>query len=69
MIRTVHHRLVTRLLPGLVFASALTTHVFGAGEQSNLPNFSSIDRPWVASEGGEVFWTRGSLHFHKRSAV
>jgi hypothetical protein len=53
MIRTRHHRLVTRLLPGLVFAGALTTHVFGAGKQSNVPNFSSIDRPWVASEGGE----------------
>jgi hypothetical protein len=53
MIRTIHRRLMIGLLPGLVFASALTTRVFGAGEQSNVPNFSSIDRPWVASEGGE----------------
>jgi hypothetical protein len=42
-----HNRIAARL--GL----RQWTHVFGAGEQSNAPNFSSIDRPWVASEGGE----------------
>jgi hypothetical protein len=48
-----HERLLTALLPGLVFTCALTTYGYAAGEQSSVPNFTSIDRPWVASEGGE----------------
>jgi hypothetical protein len=53
MKRATPDALVTGLLPGLAFACAFTANGYAAGEQSVVPNFSSIDRPWVASEGGE----------------
>jgi hypothetical protein len=52
MTRTTADRLWTRLLSGLVFACVLTADGYAAGEaKSTVPNFSSIDRPWVATQG------------------
>jgi hypothetical protein len=53
MKRATAEALLTRMLPGLVLTCALTTQGHAAGEQSTVPNFSSIDRPWVSTVGGD----------------